>query len=179
MGTCDAFCEVVWQGQTAKTAVKKNSYSPDWDETFAFFFADISAGITDLEGALVLKVCSCCTRVCRRAWELWVCAFSPPAAKLLILDLATPTAVVVKDWDRLTNPDEVGRVLIPAETLLGFLQQREAATEEGSFAVLKEVSDASFLSPTDQPKKKMALLRARARTHTHQTHATHTLLLLI
>ena len=77
-----------------------------------------------------------------------MCAFSPPAAKLLIPDLAALIAVVVKDWDRLTNPDEVGRVLIPAETLRGFLQQREAATEEGSFAVLKEVSHSSFLSPT-------------------------------
>lgn len=55
MGTCDAFCEVVWQGQTVKTSVKKNSYSPDWDEIFAFSFADISAGVTDLEGAFLSR----------------------------------------------------------------------------------------------------------------------------
>ena len=50
-----------------------------------------------------------------------------------------PCAVVVMDWDRLTNPDEVGRVVIPSDTLQAFLQQQQAATEEGSFAVLKEV----------------------------------------
>jgi Ca2+-dependent lipid-binding protein len=41
MGTCDAFCEVEWQGQKYKTTVKKNSYSPDWNETFVFLVENI------------------------------------------------------------------------------------------------------------------------------------------
>jgi hypothetical protein len=48
MGTCDAFCEIEWQGEKHKTTVKKNSYSPDWDETFSFFFDDISASVSEL-----------------------------------------------------------------------------------------------------------------------------------
>ena len=36
IGTCDSFCVVEWQGQKFQTTVKKNSYSPDWNETFAF-----------------------------------------------------------------------------------------------------------------------------------------------
>ena len=100
MGTCNVFCEIEWQSQHAQTKVKKNSYSPDWEETFAFTFDDVSQGVADL-------------------------------------------SVVVMDWDRLTNPDdvgrvEVGRVVIPSETLHAFLLQAQAATEEGSFAVLKE-----------------------------------------
>ena len=51
LGTCDAFCEITWQGQRGKTAVKKNSYSPDWDETFAFYFDDVSQGMADLQGS--------------------------------------------------------------------------------------------------------------------------------
>jgi hypothetical protein len=46
MGTCDAFCEVEWQGQKFKTTIKKNSYSPDWNETFAFPVENISAGVS-------------------------------------------------------------------------------------------------------------------------------------
>jgi hypothetical protein len=48
MGTCDAFCEVEWQGQKFKTTIKKNSYSPDWNETFAFPVENISAGVSCL-----------------------------------------------------------------------------------------------------------------------------------
>jgi hypothetical protein len=48
MGTCDAFCEIEWQGKKQKTTVKKNSYSPDWDETFSFSFDDISGAVSDL-----------------------------------------------------------------------------------------------------------------------------------
>jgi chemotaxis protein histidine kinase CheA len=48
MGTCDAFCEIEWQGEKQKTTVKKNSYSPDWDETFSFSFDDISGALSDL-----------------------------------------------------------------------------------------------------------------------------------
>lgn len=66
MGTCDAFCEIYWHGQQGKTSIKKNSYSPDWDETFAFSFRDATVG-----------------------------------------DLT----LVVSDFDRLTDPDEVGKVV--------------------------------------------------------------------
>ena len=48
MGTCDAFCELEWQSQKYKTTVKKNSYSPDWNETFAFPVKNISAGVSSL-----------------------------------------------------------------------------------------------------------------------------------
>jgi hypothetical protein len=48
MGTCDAFCEVEWQGQKYKTTVKKNSYSPEWNETFAFPVKSISACVSSL-----------------------------------------------------------------------------------------------------------------------------------
>jgi hypothetical protein len=48
MGTCDTLCEVEWQGQKYKTTVKKNSYSPDWNETFAFPVENISAGVSCL-----------------------------------------------------------------------------------------------------------------------------------
>jgi len=44
MGKCDTCCVVVWQGQEYKTTVKKNSYSPDWNETFAFPVENISIG---------------------------------------------------------------------------------------------------------------------------------------
>lgn len=67
MGTCDAFCEIFWQGQQGKTSIKKNSYSPDWDETFAFSFRDV-AGVSDL-------------------------------------------TLLVSDFNRLTEPDEVGQVV--------------------------------------------------------------------
>ena len=118
MGTCDAFCEIEWQSQHAKTKVKKNSYSPDWEETFAFTFDDVSQGVADL-------------------------------------------SVVVMDWDRLTNPDEVGRVVIPSETLHAFLLQAQAATEEGSFAVLKK--GMAVMGKDKQPcviNLKMSLLGA-------------------
>ena len=48
MGTCDTLCEVEWQGQKYKTTVKKDSYSPDWNETFAFPVESISAGVSSL-----------------------------------------------------------------------------------------------------------------------------------
>lgn len=66
MGTCDAFCEIYWHGQHGKTTIKKNSYSPDWDETFAFSFQNTTVG-----------------------------------------DLT----LVVSDFDRLTDPDQVGKVV--------------------------------------------------------------------
>jgi hypothetical protein len=44
MGKCDTCCVVAWQGQEYKTTVKKNSYSPDWNETFAFPVENISIG---------------------------------------------------------------------------------------------------------------------------------------
>jgi Ca2+-dependent lipid-binding protein len=36
MGTCDAFVEVIFEGTAQKTKVIKNSYSPDFHETFNF-----------------------------------------------------------------------------------------------------------------------------------------------
>ena len=45
MGTSDTFCEIEWQGQKYKTTVKKNSCSPDWNETFAFPVENISLGV--------------------------------------------------------------------------------------------------------------------------------------
>jgi hypothetical protein len=90
-----------------------------------------------------------------------------PVVALLIPQLYAPNAVVVKDWDRLTNPDEVGRVVIPSETLLSFLQQREAATEEGSFAVLKEVRARRFVRahPSQHTLPAQHMRRAYTRTH--------------
>ena len=44
MGTCDGFCEVEWQGKQATTKVKKNTYSPDWDQTFDFAFRSAPLG---------------------------------------------------------------------------------------------------------------------------------------
>jgi hypothetical protein len=44
MGKCDTCCVAAWQGQEYTTTVKKNSYSPDWNETFAFPVENISIG---------------------------------------------------------------------------------------------------------------------------------------
>jgi len=52
-GSCDAFCELLYQGQKFVSSVKKNTYSPAWGETFSFNFhlddddeggADVTAG---------------------------------------------------------------------------------------------------------------------------------------
>jgi Ca2+-dependent lipid-binding protein len=67
MGTCDAFCDIAWNGQERKTKIVKNSYSPDWDETFTFVFEDVAA-VGDL-------------------------------------------TLLVLDFDRLTDPDQVGKVV--------------------------------------------------------------------
>ena len=37
-GSCDAFCELLYQGQKFVSSVKKNTYSPTWGETFSFNF---------------------------------------------------------------------------------------------------------------------------------------------
>ena len=95
MGTCDAFCKIDWAGFHGRTDVVSNTYSPDWDETFAFAFEDVAAGVSDL-------------------------------------------SVVVLDHNLMKSPKEVGRVMIPGETLQTFLQQQRTVIEEGSFAVLKE-----------------------------------------
>jgi len=95
MGTCDAFCKIDWAGFHGRTEVVSNTYSPDWDETFAFAFEDVAAGVSDL-------------------------------------------SVVVLDHNLMKSPKEVGRVMIPGETLQTFLQQQRTVIEEGSFAVLKE-----------------------------------------
>jgi hypothetical protein len=95
MGTCDAFCEVEWQGQKFKTTIKKNSYSPDWNETFAFPVENISAGVSCL-------------------------------------------SVVVMDWDMMSKNDLVGEVVIPGNTLQGFLQGKHTVTMEDSFEVLNK-----------------------------------------
>jgi len=67
MGTCDAFCDIAWNGQERKTKIVKNSYSPDWDETFTFVLEDVAA-VGDL-------------------------------------------TLLVLDFDRLTDPDQVGKVV--------------------------------------------------------------------
>ena len=36
--SCDAFCELLYQGQKFVSSVKKNTYSPKWEETFSFNF---------------------------------------------------------------------------------------------------------------------------------------------
>jgi chromosome segregation ATPase len=95
MGTCDAYCEIEWQGEKHKTTVKKNSYSPDWNETFAFSFDDISADVSDL-------------------------------------------SVVVIDWDMIKKADVVGKVVIPADNLQAFLQQKQNVTQEVSYPVLNK-----------------------------------------
>ena len=35
-GSCDAFINVDYQNQHTETSVKKNSFSPEWNETFTF-----------------------------------------------------------------------------------------------------------------------------------------------
>ena len=37
-GSCDAFCELLYQGQKFVSSVQKNTYSPTWGETFSFNF---------------------------------------------------------------------------------------------------------------------------------------------
>ena len=42
-GACAAFCEFEWRGFKGKTSVKAHSCSPRWEETFAFFFDDVTS----------------------------------------------------------------------------------------------------------------------------------------
>jgi hypothetical protein len=79
-------------GEKHTTTVKKDSFSPDWNETFTFSY-DSTAAVSDL-------------------------------------------SVTVMDWDRLSKADLVGEVVIPADTLLCFLQQHQNVTHEGSYPVL-------------------------------------------
>ena len=102
MGTCDAFCDISWNGQERKTSIKKNSYSPDWDETFTFSLHDVAA-VGDL-------------------------------------------TLVVLDFDRLTDPDQVGKVVSP---LLGrpLLASTCVARRRVSLQCILPLSPPSTLDP--------------------------------
>jgi Ca2+-dependent lipid-binding protein len=41
-GKADPFCEIRFGGDERKTAVRKNTYSPDWNEAFVFSMDDVS-----------------------------------------------------------------------------------------------------------------------------------------
>jgi hypothetical protein len=50
LGKCDGFCEIKWRDFVEVTQVKKNTYSPDWNERFEFEFAG------EVTGDLVLTL---------------------------------------------------------------------------------------------------------------------------
>ena len=91
-------------GEKHTTTVKKDTFSPDWNETFTFSY-DSTAAVSDL-------------------------------------------SVTVMDWDRLSKADLVGEVVIPADTLLSFLQQHQNVTHEGSYPVLNGGRSGLFQSAT-------------------------------
>ena len=50
LGKCDGFCEIKWRDFVGVTRVKKNTYSPDWNERFEFEF------VGEVTGDLVLTL---------------------------------------------------------------------------------------------------------------------------
>ena len=56
LGSCDAFCELEWLGQKFKTSVKKNTYSPEWHETFTFNYVFPTTGLQEWAEASKLRI---------------------------------------------------------------------------------------------------------------------------
>jgi hypothetical protein len=82
VGSCDAFCQITFQRQTFMSSVKKNTYSPSWQEIFGFNFS-----------------------------------FDQSDDSRQSLDLDSELEIVVKDWDRLSSADQVGRVIMKKEII--------------------------------------------------------------
>ena len=135
LGTCDAFCEIQFQTQKAVSSVKKNTYSPDWGEIFEFNFHFDDDHTIESPSAAV-DTCPLDNDPPRRELKKEKAMTKEEASGVLSQFKASFDAfskgksstadnketrrdleIVVRDWDRLSFAEEVGRVKISAEKM--------------------------------------------------------------
>ena len=126
LGSCDAFCEVKFQGQAFVSSVQKETYSPDWGEAFDFNFCFEDEKAEDLGKGQGGSNDSKHSPILKRHATTLGSQIIGSVEEMTGLDLdgddvigktSSILEIIVRDWDRFSFGDEVGRIMIKSNDM--------------------------------------------------------------